>query len=483
MPMTGPKTSWSRKIIRFLASIKLAVVIILGLGVITAWGTFVEAEYNAEIAQKTVYHSWLMYGVLAALCLCLTAVMVDRWPWKKRHAPFVLAHIGILVLMGGSAITRYFGIDGSMIFEIGESNRHIILPGPELIVYSSVDAQSYTRLSYMDRDFYLDPPPKEGIDISLPDAKLQILDYVPFAIREQKIVASTNSGDAPAVRFQLQNANVNMTEWIIGTGKMRDAVKDLGPAKIVLTNGHYRSDGSENAIVLTPSGDGQSMKYEIYSRRDPASVIAPGTKAAARTGTVKPGDVIETPWMGMVMRILNYLPLAKEEVIFHPKARPTQMTRAALKVKFNEHEQWVALDSMVKFYTDTAVYIVSYANRRIDIAKAIDDPSFNMTLKKFEVGRYQGTMRAASYESLVTVPALGDVLISMNEPLKYGGFTFYQASFQEDETGRATHSILSVNYDPGRYWKHLGSLLICVGSTLLFYNKRRPKKLSAGGVA
>ncbi len=470
-----------KRIIRFLASLKLAVVIVLGLGAITAWGTIVEAQYNAEIAGKVVYRSVWMYGFLGALCVSLTAVMIDRWPWKKRHAAFVLAHIGILILLGGAWITQKFGIDGSMVFAIGESSKHVILPGPELTVYSSIDAQSYTRLSYLDRDFYMDPLPPGGIEIPLPDAKLKILDYLPFSIRERKIVASDAKTGAPAVRFQLQNANVNMTEWLLGSGPARDAVKDLGPAKIVLTGGHYRPLEPENAIVLTPGPDGESIGYEILTRRDPASAVGGG--AAARKGTVKAGGVIETPWMGLVMRVLNYLPAAKEDVIFHKRERPTEMTTEALKVRFNEHESWVALDSIIKFYTDAAVYVVSYANRRIDLAKAFDDPAFNMTLKKFDVGRYQGTMRAASYESLINIPALGDVLISMNEPLKHNGFTFYQASFQEDEGGRPTHSVLSVNRDPGRFLKYLGSLLIVLGSSLLFYNKRKAARAAVGGDA
>ena len=93
--------------------------------------------------------------------------------------------------------------------------------------------------------------------------------------------------------------------------------------------------------------------------------------------------------------------------------------------------------------------------------------------------RYQGTMRAASYESDVQVKQNGvsgeKTTISMNEPLKYNGFTFYQSSFQQDDFGRPTMSILSVNRDPGRPWKYLGSLLIVLGAIHLFYFKRRKK--------
>ncbi len=120
------------------------------------------------------------------------------------------------------------------------------------------------------------------------------------------------------------------------------------------------------------------------------------------------------------------------------------------------------------------MYIVSYGNRRLPL-------DFKMTLKKFDVGRYQGTMRASSYQSVVSVPGVGDdITISMNEPLKHAGFTFYQASFQEDQMGKPVASIFSVNYDPGRWIKYLGSLLIVLGSMHLFYRRWKMAKKSGG---
>lgn len=69
----------------------------------------------------------------------------------------------------------------------------------------------------------------------------------------------------------------------------------------------------------------------------------------------------------------------------------------------------------------------------------------------------------------------------MNEPLKHAGFTFYQASFQDDEnTGKPIASILSVNQDPGRWWKYMGSLVMTIGTILLFYFRKRAQSASKG---
>ncbi|MEZ4873832.1 MAG: cytochrome c biogenesis protein ResB [Bdellovibrionales bacterium] len=97
---------------------------------------------------------------------------------------------------------------------------------------------------------------------------------------------------------------------------------------------------------------------------------------------------------------------------------------------------------------------------------------WKLSWSNLKVGRYPGTNRAATYASDVRVKELGDVNISMNEPLKHKEFYFYQASFQSDESGNPTTSILSVNNDPGRFLKYLGSLLITIGSLWLFYLKK-----------
>ena len=63
----------------------------------------------------------------------------------------------------------------------------------------------------------------------------------------------------------------------------------------------------------------------------------------------------------------------------------------------------------------------------------------------------------------------------MNQPLVHNGFRFYQSSFRDAGHGKEA-SILSVAYDPGRTPKYIGSLMICVGITTMFYMRAYPIK-------
>lgn len=119
--------------------------------------------------------------------------------------------------------------------------------------------------------------------------------------------------------------------------------------------------------------------------------------------------------------------------------------------------RWVPMGGVFTWNEHGLRRAISYEGRRVALP-------FGIRLDRFRIGRDPGTNQAATYESFVTVVdsaggPLDSARIAMNEPLKKGGFTFYQASFAQ-ESGRPATTILSVNRDPGRAIKYLGSLLI-----------------------
>ncbi|MCX7916215.1 MAG: cytochrome c biogenesis protein ResB, partial [Verrucomicrobiae bacterium] len=65
---------------------------------------------------------------------------------------------------------------------------------------------------------------------------------------------------------------------------------------------------------------------------------------------------------------------------------------------------------------------------------------FFITLLEFRHDRYPGTEIPKNFSSRIRIvrPATGEdreVLISMNNPLRYFGETYYQASFDPDDQG------------------------------------------------
>lgn len=440
---------------RILASLRLAIFVILGMAVIAAVGTITEARYNDEVAQKLVYQSVYMYIVMGLLIVNLVGVMIDRWPWKAHHAGFVTAHIGIITLLLGSWITQKFGVDGSLAFEQGQERKTITVKDSELLIYSSLDGNAMQGMYRADVDFLRHPPTREHpYIVHLGQDEMRVFEYEHFSFRESEISASPVTGDSAAIRFQLENPNVNLTQWLRRDGHEPSAEIDLGPAKVIFAE-KVPPPGSRNEVVLISNEKSDVLGYVIYNKDN----------SIRKKGKVKQSETVETGWMGMKFRLLRYLPHSKEVVTFKRSPTASPISTPAMHFTFHGQDYWIGLDSVLRIYLEDRMYLISYGHKQLELA-------FPLKLKEFHVGMYQGTARAASYESIVEVPTKGIVKISMNEPLQFQGFTFYQSSFEKNEKGEPVASILSVNHDPGRWIKYTGSMMMVLGSIMLFYFKR-----------
>jgi hypothetical protein len=94
---------------------------------------------------------------------------------------------------------------------------------------------------------------------------------------------------------------------------------------------------------------------------------------------------------------------------------------------------------------------------------------YTMTLKDFRHDVYAGTDIPKNFSSLVHIsnPAKGeerDVLIYMNQPLRYAGLTFYQASFGKE--GKL--SVLQVVQNPGWTLPYISCALVTLGLLIHF---------------
>jgi hypothetical protein len=440
---------------RFLASLRLAIFVITGMAVIAAVGTITEARYDAEVAQKLVYQSTYMYIVMGLLIVNLIGVMVDRWPWKQHHIGFVTAHIGIITLLFGSWLTQKYGIDGTLAFEAGQERKSIQVKDRELTIFSSLDGNSFRTMYSEDADFLRHPPtPDHPFVVHLGQDEMRFLQYEQFAFRESEISQSDSDQDGPAIRFQLENPNVNLTQWLRRENQHDITEVDLGPAKVILAQ-TPPPPANRNEVVLITKPNSPNLDYVIYNKDN----------SIRKKGQVKQSETLETGWMGLKFRLLRYLDHSKEAVTYKVSPTASPISTSALRFTFRGNEYWLGLDSMLRVYLADRMYLIRYGHRQLELA-------FPLKLIKFTVGYDEGTEKAASYESLVNVPTKGLVKISMNEPLQFQGFTFYQSSFEKNERGEPVASILSANHDPGRWIKYAGSMMMVLGSILLFYFKR-----------
>ena len=320
-------------IYKFFISLRLAVFILSTLAILTAIGTFVESRYNQEMANKLVYHSLWMGIILLLLAVNLTMVLIDRWPWKKRHTPFILAHFGILILILGSLFTKYFGVDGSLRFKEGEKTSVISVSDMEIKIYSSYDGENFTLIHEEPVDmFFKKPTEKKPYVISIANESFIIDKYFPFAIGRE-IFKPVLKGGSPAVRFHLDGSQASIVEWMYLNIGEKTLNKTFGPATISLTKDKNYKAKKDKELVLFVEG-----KNIFYS-------FEKGKKHLLNKGKVFP-----TGWMDFKFRLLEFFPNSQREFIFTNKDRPSDLTLKAIRVTHQGSSVWIGQNAYIRFF-------------------------------------------------------------------------------------------------------------------------------------
>ena len=255
----------------------------------------------------------------------------------------------------------------------------------------------------------------------------------------------------------------------------------MGPAQVFF--GKPSDQSRAPWISLEPRYDG-SLAFEAVSMRGEKSK---GLLSAARLKSLQSGQsgqsgkslVLDPGWKAIQIEVLSYLTQAiprteyvPAKIQYGPKAPPS-----AIQIRAPHETLWLGLGDRASFAPQSqggSGVVVAYFPRRVTLP-------FGVRLERFMLDRYPGSFQAASFSSKVRVEDLGvpagglERLISMNEPLEWKGFTFYQSSYEEGMP-RPTVSIFSVNQDPGRGLKYLGSLVLVLGIVWFYVNRMKQRR-------
>ena len=224
-----------REILRFLGSLKLAVVLLLVSMLVLVAGTLLDDAKGLEYARWFVYHSWWFITLASVLAVNVLVAMLLRIPWKRRHIGFLIVHAGLLVLMAGSILTFVEGIDGHL----------SIVEGGPAVGAVTVTERSQLTASWRDGDEIIDFPFKPG-PADWPDGKtkdlgeldevrVKVLQFYRYAIGEIGWGEDPSGISPPAIQFALIGPDNKQVadKWLVGR-KGIGAKLTFGPANVAL---------------------------------------------------------------------------------------------------------------------------------------------------------------------------------------------------------------------------------------------------------
>jgi hypothetical protein len=460
---------------RFLASLKLAVVVLTLLSLSLAVATTLESYYDTPTAQFWVYRSTWFHVVLATLFVNILVVALSRWPWKKRHTPFLLAHLGIMMMLFGSWLTERYGLDGSIRLPEGESSAVVEIDRPQLVVSDQKEVH-VVPIPWRPPSVGFSPVNLKSSEINYDlriDQYLSHAEGTYFYVPAAPLPAGQNPPRA-AVQLNISGGPMRISEdaWL-WAGDASTRAFAMGPAWFAIGEKEPQHREGAPGILLTPASDG-SLDYLIRTSDGKSSQgRVPASEAS--------GKAIDPGWKGGVKLVIKQFladaaPRANyrlSRTLYGANAPPSAIHLVS-GAGGEGREVWLGLGDRAVLHTDSGELELGYLNERQMMP-------FSLKLNHFQIDMNPGTKDPAEYSSRVKVEdgtGQPETLISMNEPLRYKGIKVFQASYEnaQNEGDRPTVSIFAINRDPGRPWKYWGSILIVGGAILLFAMKYYGKK-------
>ena len=416
----GPLAVVGRWLLSVLSSMKLAVVLLVLLGLLTWLGTLAQIEDGLWKAQKNYFESWGLiadlelgwwgqpvlpddngkgfvlriplpgaYPVMALLFVNLLVGGFVRMKWQARNVGVLVVHVGIaLLLLAGFVKMEYSYSGGLALWETpsGAERR------------PSRSYESSTFVSFHDHELVL-----------------------------------------------IRDNGTTVEERVIAEGELGAAV-----------------DGT-----VTVRGEGLTFAVQVHHFIERCEPTAKGPMVRASAPVIDDGD--GKP--GVFLLAQKPLPERGKNT---PGAYVTVLTDRGVRFDGILHGFEIRpFDERRYPFTFT----VEGQRWGLDLRRVLYDLPFHVRLKDFVKRDHPGTMTAADYRSYVEIPEEGDreVQIYMNTPLRKDGYVVYQTSWGPAPGGPVSgppyYSVFEVAENPSDKWPEYSCWVIAVGLLIHFTMK------------
>jgi cytochrome c-type biogenesis protein CcsB len=423
---------------------------------VIGYATFIENDFGRDTAKALIFTKWWFELILFLLTANLIYNLKRYNLFRREKLAVLMFHLAFIVILIGSAVTRYYGFEGMMhireneqsnlvisddvFLQIKVDNRNLQYERDKKLFLSAISNNNFSipvnflnndiSISYKDffpnvRDTFLNS--KEGIKtlhLVVPGENGMQSEYLKLneQRRIDKYIFTFNNQKVGAVNFFFEDSTLYCNApFNIQSMKMSDRSTGefLANKKFLLERKTLYSLESLNLVLKDIMDSGAN---QLYSTSD---IMKDG------------GD--------------NALIL------------DVQCNGESKEVRLKGGKGFIP--NSEKFTLGGLYFDLSYGS------KAYQTP-FVIQLREFQLERYPGSESPASFAAEVTVVDKNfnkDYRIYMNNVLDYRGYRFFQSSYDQDEKG----TILSVNHDMwGTYISYLGYFLLSLGMILVFFSDK-----------
>ncbi len=442
-----------KRFTKILFSSALTFWLLLILAIVMGAATFIEDKYDTLTAKLVVYNAKWFELLFILLIINLVGHIIRFRLFRKEKLAVLLFHLALVVMIIGAGVTRYFGFEGSMSIREGQSSNIIYSYDPYLIIETPKEKKEIP--------VYISPLVKNDFKIKseLDDnniVEVKYKDFIPNAIE----AIDENVEDGKSI-LELTIANKS------------------GRQKIYITEGETKNIHNIIIAYNKETSGAINIKTEngLLKIATPFTIVRSnmnGTSLdtiAANTTTDFRENYIYNSKNGVFL-FNKYYKKAKKKLISNPDGTKS-VDALIVDISINNKTEEAAVYGGARYMARLQTYEVGGSTVKLGYGLRTVELPFSIYLRDFTLDRYAGSMSPSSYESDITliddrVNLKKDYKIFMNNVLDYGGYRFFQSSYDSDEKG----TVLSVNHDlPGTWISYIGYILLTLGFVITIFVK------------
>ncbi len=426
-----------------------------------AIATFIESSEDTQAAKLWIYNAKWFELLLAFLSVNLIANIFRYQMWKREKIALLLFHVSFIVIIIGAWITRYVSYEGIMTIREGQASNTVYTSDPYLWVNVNDGKMQYTNdvKAFMAESY---PFNSASMDIDFPNHKTPVsIEYVDFKSKQIDTIEINSKYKTSALDI--------VTDGMKSNYLINDEIFSLNGLDIAF------SDQLVNGVNVYRKNDTLRLRPNM-----PLQYIPMKEMQKARQSGVAPPDSVfvkVAPGQEIVFATTTLYQIGGQQFVFKqeipnvgkklvPSGRKdVGSDYLTVKITDGSKSKIVRLEGGLKavgvpvfFEFNGLNYHLEYGMKRIKIP-------FYMKCNDFMLDRYPGSDMPSSYASDLQVldsanNEFGTKRVFMNHVLDYGGYRFFQSSYDADEMG----TVLSVNHD---FWgtnvSYLGYLMLFIG--------------------
>ena len=455
----------------FFSMRMMAVAMIIFLVAIGA-ATLIESTHDIQTAKILIYNALWFEVLLVYLALNLIANIFRYRMFQREKIAMLMFHLSFLVILLGAGITRFISFEGLMVIREGKQTDFIYSSDPNLWFRINDGKVQYT---YAEKKFMTAYKPfgmdinNFSTDVDFPKHKTPIsIEYVNY---QKKMV------DSLVINDSIKGLVLEITT----NGMQSNYLQPGGFLMVGDVALSFEKKDAMPGIDIFQQGAKIMMRSKLPLRMLPMSEM----KKARQTGEA-PADslFVEIPVDSLVPFQTTTLYQAGEQqfvfksVLNHAKKmllpsgrRDVGSDYLTIKITDGNVSKIVQLKGGIGSIPEHEMFSFNGLTYEMEYGSTPIVLPFAIACRDFQLDRYPGSSAPSSFASEVTIvdeknKYRRDQRIFMNNVMDYGGYRFFQSSYDPDEKGTR----LSVNHD---WWgtniTYVGYLLMALAMILSLF--------------